>query len=153
MFKSKVTSNTQALSGLIRRAKNLGTQVVETGYYEDQIHPKWHMSLSSIALINERGYFGIPARNFMWQSFVSWSMSRNTNAKALATSFVYRKGNWKKELKDIGEDMRESIKWTIAYEGHFQDNSPMTISYKGFNYPLVNTGYLRDHAKTKVRKE
>lgn len=151
LIKSKVKSKTRELDNLIRRVSGFGTKTVEAGYYSTQMHPKYKMPLSTIAAINEFGYFGIPARNFMWQSFWIYKSRKNySNMKYLFTNLVYKKGKSASLLKEVGEDMTSQIKWTIAWEGNFVDNSPVTIKYKGKNYPLVDTGYLRDNSKYKI---
>jgi hypothetical protein len=151
MFRSKVKSDTKKLSGLITRMKNLGSATVEAGYYENQMHPTHHMPLSTIALINERGYFGIPARDFMWQSFWNWKTKYNTAyTKDFAQRFVYHHADKKALLREVADSLKQEIKWTIQWEGVFERNAPMTIKYKGRDYPLYETGYLSTHAKSKI---
>lgn len=150
-FKFEIKSNTRKLDALIRRVNKFNRATISAGYYPEQMHPTWNIPLSTIAAINERGYFGVPARNFMWQSFWNWKAGNANQAKYVFNQFVYKNKPMSGLLKEVGESMTHSIHWTIAFEGTFRQNSPVTIAYKGFNYPLVNTGYLMNHAKFKIK--
>lgn len=157
---SKVTSEDKALKAMIRKLKSVEDYYVEAGYYGEDKHPEHSESMAYLALANEEGVQGdplslgdIPPRPFLFNSF---SINQGYQ-KQLTESFMvdYILGEGKRinqALKPFGEKYAMSI--TIAIEaGSYIPNADYTIEQKGFDSPLMETGYMKDNPRYKIVKQ
>lgn len=153
MIKAKVTQeiDLKVWDEIIAKTENLGNWEVEYGYYENQSHPESDLSLADIAAINEFGSKtkNIPSRPFMFQT--SLSHSADKQHEILYLDMLFKRKPLRSALKEIGERGVQLVEQIIDM-GNFEANAPFTIDLKGFDRPLVDTGYLKSHAKSKVQK-
>lgn len=149
--KSTIKTDLKGLTSLKRKLRVLDGKNVKVGYWDTQSHPNSDKNLAQIALINERGYFGLPVRDFMWTSFFAWKQSYSQNtAKNVVQNYLYRNQNINSLMKGIGEDMNYMIKWVIDADSFFVPNSPVTVKLKGSAVPLIDTGFMMNNAKIKL---
>ena len=124
---------------------------VDIGYFDGRPHPKTGESEATVAAINEFGVesLNIPERPFMAQTAretqvgVALAAELNRNIKSQRSPFSWNK---------IGKFYANEVKATI--EG-FSDppNAPLTISLKGFDNPLVETGHMMNNVQTRVKRD
>jgi len=131
---------------------------VEIGFFPEDIHPKNNIPVASVAYMNEVGdplneFEGrpapIPPRPFMRQTIADnmkqWGQSFYSGLKAVQ----YHSDP---ALNGLGSLIQMQIRNSI-FNWSSPMNSPLTIKLKGFNDPLVETGFMADHVKVKVQKE
>lgn len=130
---------------------------VEIGFFPEDIHPKNNIPVASVAYMNEKGdplntFEGhpapIPPRPFMYQTTVEhskeWGQAFYSGLKAV-------KYHSAPALDGLGSliqmQIRNSIfNWTAPM------NTRTTEKLKGFNDPLVETGFMADSVKVKVQE-
>lgn len=140
---------------LYKQLQGLDEYEAEAGYYGSDIHDDSNLPMSNLALIHNEGAqlsngTHIPARPFMDQSFYALC-DMDFGSYAIKNILFYNKKP-KAELEYVGMVMAKKITNSIAY-GDFVPNSPYTISIKGADDPLINTGEMKDNPKHKVVKK
>lgn len=131
------------------RANMAEAKSVEIGFFPEDIHPKNHIPVAAVAFANEYGVpeQNIPARPFMRSAIAinqpQWNVAFNSALKAVQYHAM-------PAMEGMGAliqmQIRNSIEtWTSPM------NAPFTIAMKGFNDPLMETGYMLDHVKYKVQ--
>lgn len=122
---------------------------VEYGYYENQNHPDSDRNLADIATINEFGSTinNIPSRPFMFQTFTLHQFDKQH--MNVYTDMIFNKKPFRSALKEIGGRGVELVEQVIEM-GNFVENSALTKELKGSGFPLIDTGYLKANAKSKV---
>jgi hypothetical protein len=156
--KSETKLDLKELRAFAKKLKTLDSYEVEFGYYDSDLHPDYDMGMATLAAIHEFGGYTstgarIPARDFMHQTIVSYSGVQGMNAlENVVEGYLFQGKNIRTLLAGIGKQLTDKVVWTIEQGGDFTPNSQMTITYKGSDVPLVHSGYMRDHAKYKVKK-
>lgn len=150
---SKVKSNLKGLSALKRKMKTISQYSAQAGYYDNK-HPTAGISYAYLASIHEYGTRDgrIPQRDFITQAYLDWIMSIKGDAEKAAKDIIYRKIPVKTALKRVAEEGAIFIT-NAAYRFDSPSNAPSTISNKGFDNPLVETGKLANGVKSKVVKK
>lgn len=149
-FKSKVSCDFSGFNQMMVQLEKLTGTEIEYGYYGGQHHPKSKLSLADIAYINEYGSSNnnIPSRPFMRQTF-HYIANNNKMSFAAFNSIFYRMSSIQNQLKIIAKDAKIQVERTIE-RGMFAANRPSTLSSKApETRPLIETGYLKGHAKYK----
>jgi len=131
---------------------------VDIGFFPEDIHPKNNIPVASVAYMNEMGdplntFEGhsapIPPRPFMRQTIAEnvdqWGQAFYSGLKAVQ----YHSDP---ALKGLGSLIQMQIRNSI-FNWSSPMNSPLTIKLKGFNDPLVETGFMADHVKVKVHEK
>lgn len=132
-------------------------QFVEIGFFPEDIHPKNGLPVAAVAYANEVGdplntFEGrpapIPPRPFMRHTIAvnqpDWNEAFHAALKAVDFHSL-------PALQGFGELVQMQIKNSIE-TWSAPMNSPTTVKLKGFNNPLIETGYMLDHVKVKVQE-
>jgi hypothetical protein len=130
---------------------------VEVGFFPEDIHPKNNVPVASVAFTNEVGdplntFEGhpapIPPRPFMRQteaeSSPEWGKAFFSGLKAVQYHSA-------PAMKGLGNLIQMQIRNSI-FNWASPMNSPVTIRLKGLDDPLVETGFMADHVKVKVKE-
>lgn len=137
------------------RLKRFKSKSVKTGwwrsYYPDGT------SVAQVAAWNEEGHLNggmfagtyTPPRPFIRTGFLP--KAKVVLKEYSRLFFLHLEGNvgvsdfWNSVSKELEEKMKESI-----LEFKVPGNSPVTVSIKGFNDPLINTSTMYDSVKTQL---
>lgn len=148
-MKSSVKLDTRTLKNLIKRAKQVNSQEIRVGFFEEDIYPDG-TPVAQVVNWQETGAGNYPERPF----FLDTMLSRFTQAllrdsyKDIARAFITSKGDTTNAMKASGTLLRDLLKEAIDnYEGH---NSESWIAHKGFDDPLVYTGKMLNSVKVKL---
>lgn len=133
----------------IRRTLIKATRAhVDVGYFGGRPHPKTGETEATVAAINE---FGVPELNIPERPFMA-STARSTKVGMQIGIEVSRvlnaqrsKFNWGK----MGNFYAKEVSATIEGFSH-PANAPLTISLKGFDNPLVETGHMMRNVQKRV---
>lgn len=156
--KSQTKLDLKEMRAFAKKLKTLDTYEVEFGYYDTDTHPDYDMGMATLAAIHEFGGYTengaeIPARDFMHQTVVSYSGAQGVKAlENVVEDYLFQDKNIRTLLTSVGKQLTNKVVWVIEQGGDFAPNSDITISYKGSDVPLVDSGYMRDHAKYKINK-
>lgn len=141
---------------LRRQLEQVASNTVDVGFLDGQAHPAepGGLNLPSIALIQEMGApeANIPERPFMSETFRTSGWARFAR-NALHTIFRGAGTDVRFTLfarlgKFVGKEMQRNIKdWSEPA------NAPLTVAKKGFNDPLIETGFMRDNVKHRVNRK
>jgi len=147
---------------LIKKLKNLETWEAAAGFKDSDKHPVSGASASWIAEINNFGgvqystilndNVTIPARPFMTYAQEFDEHILRPMIAELITNFIYGNINSQQVLRPLSKKMVHTIQWAMTSEMGYQRNADLTISLKGFNMPLYETGWLADHVHAWVGK-
>ena len=121
---------------------------VDVGYFDGKPHPKTGETEATVAAINEFGVesLNIPERPFMAATARDTKVGERLAIEVKRNLFKQRsKFNW----KAIGRFYAKEVSTTIR-DFSQPVNAPLTISLKGFNNPLVETGTLMRNVDTRV---
>jgi hypothetical protein len=124
---------------------------VDIGFFDGKPHPKTGESEATVAAINE---FGVPSLNIPERPFMA-TAARNTQVgAAIALEMKRNLTNQRGQFRwnAIGDFYANEVKVTI--EGFSEPpNAPLTISLKGFDNPLVETGHMMRNVDTRVVRD
>ena len=140
---------------MARRLSTGGNKTIQVGWWGNR-HPSGP-PVAQIAAWNEEGHINggmfagtvTPARPFIRTGFVPYSKNliktyyRDFHAIAMGTT------TWSRLYNDMGTRFVELMQQTI-HKWDSPANSPTTIALKGFNNPLVETGYMQSSVKYKI---
>lgn len=124
---------------------------VEVGYFGGKPHPKTGETEATVAAINE---FGVESLNIPERPFMAVTARNTKVGERLATevkrNLFQQRGrfNW----NAIGRFYAKEVSVTIR-DFSQPANAPLTISLKGFDNPLVETGTLMRNVDTRVIQE
>ena len=131
----------------IREARMPGIMGVEVGFWSTDVYPAGHRNagqpVTEVARVNEKGSDDgkIPSRPFMTttlragQEVVQRELGRRTPMqprvdRSTATEIA----------RILQGEMKEQIE-----NGQWEPNAPYTQARKGFNNPLIETRFMKDH--------
>ena len=162
-LKIKIKKNIVPLIVLKRRLKQLATAKVQVGFFSDKVYGPENGSLqvAQVALWQEQGTYSmvtgdarIPERPFMtttFHQFMRVTKGRRL-AKAMASgvaSVLF--SNQMNGLNAVGDVIKQEMQDQIT-KWSSPANAPSTVSKKGRNDPLVDTGFMRDCVAFRVRR-
>ena len=148
MFASSFKGNTKGLDKLLKCVSELKDAKLDVGYFDD-IHQSSGLPVAAIAAINNEGDgMYIPARPFVSEALRMAFFQKA--AMRPARQLLDYKIPLKLTLGRIGSQAVELFKWNI-YNGAWADNAPYTISLKGKNAPLVDTGEMASLTKYRIK--
>ena len=129
---------------------------ISAGFFSESKYPLSSRAkgkpVAMIAVWNNDGTPTIPSRAFMDKATLN--MPDNSEFKMLLEQPVIKAMTGvgvNASQKRVGEKMKEMIKEEIL-NTKIPSNEPSTISKKGFDDPLIETGLMYDSVKSKVRK-
>ena len=151
MIKMKATTKMD-LSGLRRFEKRLEQLVktqVEAGFYDDPHYSG--MTTAALMTIHELGYGGLPQRNVMLSSSLSFKYELPKLIKNVYRNIVINGKMPETALKIVGQKYVDSIQFTID-AGTFSNPkvSQEWSKVKGFDDAMHHFGDLRDSCKYKI---
>lgn len=130
---------------------------VEVGFFPEDIHPKNNIPVAMVAYMNEKGVpdneleghaAPIPPRPFMAYTI---ALNQPQWNETFAASLRAVKYHTEPALQGFGELIQMQIRSSMS--GWLAPmNAPFTVKMKGFNDPLMETGFMFDHVKVKVQK-
>lgn len=153
----EVTGGAKLKAHLAKMRANLAeAKSVEVGFFPEDIHPKNNIPVAAVAYDNEYGVpdneleghpAPIPARPFFRYAIATNQPQWN---EAFAASMKAVKYHAAPALDGMGALIQMQVKnsietWTSPM------NSQFTIRMKDGNDPLVETGFMVDHVKYKVK--
>ena len=149
----KVTEDKAAKKRLerIRRALiKAARSHVEVGYFDGRPHPKTGESEATVAAINE---FGVPSLNIPERPFMAATARNTAVGMKIASEIKFALTGAKNPSSiwsPIGGFYAREV--SLVIEGFSQPpNAPLTISLKGFDDPLVETGHMKDNVQWRVK--
>lgn len=123
---------------------------VDVGYFDARPHPKTGETEATVAAINE---FGVPSLNIPERPFMAATSRTTAVGFKIASEMKLALAGAKNPSSiwgSIGGFYAKEVSLTI--EGFSQPpNAPLTISLKGFDNPLVETGHMKDHVQWRVK--
>jgi hypothetical protein len=128
---------------------------VEVGIFEeDGVHPHSDegLTIAEIALRNEFGDDGVPARPFMATNYAANEQRYGRLAEKVFADVLKNGISVDQALQTLGATQASDVKYTIN-DWTSPANSAATIARKGKNDPLVDSGIMRDSVKFKKVKE
>ena len=161
MIIADVKQRDNGLLDHIRRVTNRYAATIEVGYLSNQMYkypigarrPKNPPPITMKALANrhEQGW-GVPERPFIGPSFAKNRRKYAVLAKKQITPIFRRKKTLNQGWNEIGQMAIEDIRDYMKVRGNFQPLSPITIWRKQSDFPLLDTGQLREELEYKVKK-
>lgn len=165
-LKSKLTVDTKHWKRIERGMKSLSDREIEYGWLENKSHggetqlgyPNT-LSIPHIAALNEYGHKGnmlgttrtkdTPPRPYFRQAIHTTDEWIGESTRKVFYSVIQGNGEWRVPLKALGEDLKDSVRHSIARQNQTPLSS-FTTDLKGHDSQLVDTGVLFDNVKYKV---
>lgn len=141
----QIVRKTRNLEKFIKKLQKTRSESVSTGYYGSQgNHSEYEMSYVELMQIHEYGQQGIPprpvqmhTRHYMQDTYrQGWSLE--------IKKYISGKQSLDGSLHAIGIEATGYAKGLFGKSPPLTPNAQSTITEKGFNEPLVDTGELRD---------
>ncbi len=134
----------------VAELKKIERLEVQVGYWRGEKTEDDGTDLVDIAAYNELGTPTIPARPFMKQSFENHE-SDLQNACDEVNAAISRGSTAVQALENLGTFGKALVQQEIV-DGEFEPNAAATISKKGSERPLIDTGHMRQSVDFKVVK-
>lgn len=118
-----------------------------------------YLPVAQVAKWNEEGHYNgglfegtrTPPRPFLRTTFIyGMELFFNDNANDMARRLFDGTLSWQQVAEDIGHNAKDILQDVIDIKNK-PPNSPMTIEMKGFNNPLIETGYMRDTVTWQIK--
>lgn len=157
MFSVKLKIDNKPWQRMQRNLLRGSNKVVDVGWWQT-IHPSGD-SVAQIAQWNEEGHINggsfagtwTPARPFVRNMFMERA-KQVIDAKYVPTVFdriAQGEATWTSVRTEMQQDLKEAMQSSIL-DWDTPPNSPVTVSIKGFNDPLISTGTTYDSVKTRL---
>lgn len=160
MFKIKVgcKSNTKEWDRIKARLLNEPPRQIDVGWFNDAKYANG-IPVAWIAMLNEYGYMTTgkyqgyhPPRPF-FRSFLKEYITNVLSDVAPKVALVAEgKMSWPALHAQIGQKLVEWVRKKII-ETNSPHNTPLTISLKGFDDPLIETGKMYDTVRYKLSRK
>lgn len=142
-----VKRKTNNLEKLTRKLELLKKSSVSTGYFKEQgNHPDTELSYAQMMNLHEYGFFGsyarVPSRPVRAILTVNLKMSLPKYLTRQLSKYLYANLHLSELLDDIGKYSTSEAQ-SIFGSSALSPNSPVTVEIKGFDSPLIDTGFLR----------
>lgn len=147
-FKSK--QDLSALTHYFKQLTELSEKEVEYGFYDEKHYSG--LNMATLAAIHEQGWNGLPERNFMYSTSVSFTVGLQKHVKNMHRAIVQGKP-FTPYLERIGKAGADSIRYTIDL-GTFSNPkvSKDWAAVKGFDDAMIHYGDLASAATYRVTK-
>lgn len=155
----KLVKNTKQWDKMKRRLLTKSPRVVDVGWWGDKYDNG--LPVAWIAMLNEYGYMTSgkyqgyhPPRPFFrvfLKDFINNSVLVSDKIAPAINKVAMGKMTWAAMHREIGQQLVDWVKKKII-ETNTPSNSPLTISLKGFNDPLINTGRMYDTVRFRLRQ-
>lgn len=152
MAKFKIKTNEKDWKLVKSRLKKTPKQV-QVGWH-GVLYPQEndYLPVAQVAKWNEEGhanggmYAGTrtPPRPFLRTTFIyGMELYFNDHAKFFARNVAEGLQTWQEVAEKVGQAAKLMLQETIDVKAS-PPNGPLTVEHKGFNDPLIETGYMRD---------
>lgn len=148
---SQFTDLTPEGKRYFEKLKKLSKMEIRVGFQGWTNAYKDGTDLIDVAAFNEFGTSDIPARPFMRQSFESHE-DKLEAAGRRANNALARGDSVEQVLKRTGVAAKGLIQKEIR-EGEFVPNKPSTVSKKGSDQPLIDTGHMRQSVQYVIKRK
>jgi hypothetical protein len=163
MFKLKVKlkKNTKEWDKMKARLLKTTPRQIDVGWFEDATYPNG-IPVAWIAMLNEYGYMTTgkyegyhPPRPFFrvfLKEYVTNTVLMNSNIAPKVAAVAEGRMTWAALHRDIGQQLVDWVKKKIL-ETNSPHNTPLTVSLKGFDDPLIETGRMYDTVRYKLSRK
>ena len=132
-----------------------GDKSVQVGWWNSE-HPSG-VPTAQVAAWNEEGHINggmfagtvTPARPFIRTGFMPYSKNLVKAHYGDINDIAMGRSTWNEFYNKFGQQLVRVMQETI-FKWDSPANSPTTIALKGFNNPLVETGYMQNSVKYKI---
>lgn len=160
-FNLKVTKNTKEWDRIKARLMQTSPRQIDVGWFDEAKYPDG-TPVAWIAMLNEYGFMTTgkyqgyhPPRPF-FRSFLKDYITNNilvhSNIAPKVAAVAEGKLSWAALHNQIGQQLVEWVKKKIL-ETTNPHNTPLTISIKGFDDPLIETGRMYDTVRYKLSRK
>lgn len=161
--KIKIVKNDKTWTNMRRNLLRSKDNTIDIGWWGGKKHPRTKVPIAQVAKWNEEGHLNggmfekttTPPRPFIRTKFLPVARKLLTDTYApLVRSIAEGKINWTFLKNRMKEELKMALQEAIL-EWDNPKNAPMTVQKKGFNDPLIETGTMYDHVRSRVsrRKE
>lgn len=153
--KTKLRVDTRQWKQMSRRLTHGSGKTVQTGFF-GTIHPSG-FQVAQIAAWNEEGHINggmfsgtiTPARPFIRRGFMPAAQKMIRNSYRDIHRIAMGQLTWNSYYNELGRNFVVLMQKSIAGWSN-PPNTPITVSLKGFNNPLVETGAMMASVKYKI---
>lgn len=163
MFKLNVTcrKDTKEWERIKARLMQTSPRQIDVGWFEEAKYPDG-TPVAWIAMLNEYGYMTTgkysgyhPPRPFFrtfLKEYITNTILVNSNIAPKVAAVAEGRMSWATLHRQIGEQLVEWVRKKIL-ETNSPHNTPLTISLKGFDDPLIETGRMYDTVRYKLSRK
>ena len=150
-------------NGLLDRIKSVTNRyaaTIEVGYFGNKLYkhpigsrrPKRPppITMEVLAARHENGW-GVPKRAFIRPSFAKNQHKYGVLAKKQITPIFRRKKTIAQGWNEVGQLATDDVRAYMKVRNNFRPLAPITIWRKQSDFPLFDTGQLRDQITYKVK--
>lgn len=150
-MKGKTRIDVSGLRRFEKRLEQLVKTQVEEGFYDDMHYSG--LTNAQLMTIHEFGYGGLPQRNVMLSSSLSFQYQLPKLVKQIYRNIVVNGKSPEVALKLIGQKFVETTQFVID-AGLFSNNqvSKEWSDVKGFSEAMIHYGDLKDSCQYKITK-
>ena len=150
-FTSEVSVEGKGIDSIISKMKTMDNYEATAGFY-GKTHPVHGVKDTYIAEVNNYGDDVTPERPFMDTAATHSIIEIDRKMADLMYRILSGQIPVRSTLKELGEI---EAKWISQFiiTNYFTENAPATIDDKGFDDPLVHTGWMAENVDSKVRKK
>lgn len=143
--------DTKRLDKLIREVSK-GNKTAQVGYFEDSgVHPRSGLSAADVARIQENGSEHIPQRPWVTDGANEAHLPTQRAMKFALRKIQRGEMTVEQALRKAAEIQKFKITQVLDQAKFFyRENADSTIRTKGFNSPLLETGWIRDKIDIKI---
>jgi len=159
-FKIILKSNTKVWDQIKKRMLLPKERSVDVGWFQEAKYDNG-IPVAWIALLNEYGYVTSgkykgyhPPRPFFrtfWQAYSTTEIATKLHIIPLVQQVSIGKMTWNQLYKEIGDNLVSLVKQRIV-EYKVPRNSPLTISLKGFDDPLIETKTMLNTIRARISR-
>lgn len=162
-FSFKVNKDTSVWDKMKKNVSNGSLEEIKLGFFPDSVYgsDNDNLPVAQVVQWQEEGTeggqgngSGIPPRPFMRVGFKSSLMKPRSQDwfKASINRIVMGESTFRQEYNSTGKLFVKELQEVIE-EWSSPANSPVTIANKGFNDPLIETGFMKDSVDYKIEKK
>lgn len=159
-FKVTIKSNTKVWDQIKKRMLNPKERSVDVGWFSEAKYDNG-IPVAWIALLNEYGYVTSgkykgyhPPRPFFrtfWQAYSTTEIATKLHIIPLVQQVSLGKMTWNQLYKEVGDNLVKLVKERIV-DYKIPRNSPLTISLKGFDDPLIETKTMLNTIRYRISR-
>lgn len=155
-FITKTKYDKKGLLQLRDRFKKLGDWSAQAGFWKERKHPNGKLNAAELANILEYGANlskatgKIPPRPFIKDGAEDSVIELKHLYQAQFNAFIEGKKSPRDVLHPIAVSLAKWIQMRILYNSYV-GNRPYTIEKKGFDMPLMESGWLSENVMNKTR--